>query len=198
MVSHRRKPNSAVQHIRRSNFLALTSLTFFLCIGKILHFLDLQWLYSKLIVQYLPNGIVQYFQLTSHFSSTATRISTKSLLYFSNRSRTSGLEMTAIWSWLQCFHLLWLVTYIQPRQIRAFLPNIIESRFHCGWYQNLWSNYVILRARQEHTYKIFYKSDDPLAQQLEFFEYAYMEAPRRPIYPEILIIKSFTVQYAPA
>ena len=57
--------------------------TFFLCFGKILHFLDLQWLYSNFIFQYLPNGILRYVQLTSHFSATATRNSIKSLLYFS-------------------------------------------------------------------------------------------------------------------
>ena len=49
MVSHRWKPNSAVHHFRPTE----ATLWHF---GKILHFLDLQWLYSKFIFQYLPNG----------------------------------------------------------------------------------------------------------------------------------------------
>ena len=72
--------------------------TFLLCFGKILHFLDLQWLFFKFIFQYLLNGILGYVPLKSYLSATAMRIAIKSLLYFSKH-----------FCWCSCFFraLLW-------------------------------------------------------------------------------------------
>ena len=81
MFSHRRKPNSTDHHFWPSE-VTLLSLFSFCCGVSSCTFWNFNDFIPSLFFNILPNGILRYVQLTSHFSATAASI--KSVLYFSN------------------------------------------------------------------------------------------------------------------
>ena len=84
MISQRTKPNSVTRHWKRSNSIRFYQSKSFLSIGELLNFLELQWLSSKLIFQYVLLPFSRCVQLTSNFSIIVAGISIKRGLHFSN------------------------------------------------------------------------------------------------------------------